>query len=43
VGILQPEPEGVVVGIIGEVGVGLSLEGGDPVRGVGQLSGEVLL
>ena len=41
VGILQPEPEGVVVRVA-EVGVGLPLEGGDLMRNVGQVSGYVL-
>jgi hypothetical protein len=41
VGDLQPEPQGVVVRVF-EVGVGLSLEGGDLVRDVGQVAGYVL-
>jgi hypothetical protein len=40
-GHLQPEPEGVVDGIA-EVGVGLSLEGGNLGRNLGQVSGYVL-
>ena len=41
VGHLQPVPEGVVGGI-GEVGVGLALEGGDLGRDISQVSGHVL-
>ena len=41
VGILQPEPECVVVRVA-EVGVGLSLEGGDLARYFGEVSGYVL-
>jgi hypothetical protein len=40
-GILQPEPEGVVVRVA-EVGVGLSLAGGNLGHDFGQLSGYVL-
>jgi hypothetical protein len=40
VGVLEPEPQRVVVRVL-EVSIGLTLEGGDLVRDVGQLAGYV--